>query len=162
MFPLSSFRAIVLAVAGLLVFMCEAGAQNLDTVSLTSTAASSAEFRVQADRLRASMDKGGSNADIEGARRDRVLSLLDSIQALFDGHVPPATLDDGDRLQVVNAQMEINAILARREDQRVVCEFVMQTGSHRRTKRCLMQKQRAEIRAESQEALRTNERSAIP
>lgn len=155
-------RLALLLVAAWLALPLQASAQSLDTLSFELTVRGPDEFRGQAERVRASLAEGGSNAGLTEAQRGRVGELLDSIQALFDRHGSAQALDEGDRLVIVNAQNEINAILAHRADEQVTCEFVMRTGSHRRSKQCLTRKQREERRAEAQDALRSNERDNLP
>lgn len=52
----------------------------------------------------------------------------------------------------------MNAILARNDGNRLVCEFITRTGSHRRSKECLSVREREARSAAQQEALREIER----
>lgn len=135
-----------------------AQARELEPLDFKVTAATPADFRAQADRIRASLREGGRHASTPVEQRARIDALLDALQALFDARGAGSALNESDRLQAMNAQAEVNAILARNDADRVICEFVTQTGSHRRSKQCLSVREREARRAEHQEALREAER----
>ncbi len=135
-------------------------AQSLDEIGFEVTVATPAGFRAQADRVRASMAPGARHGDATANERARVEELLATIEALFESRGSADALDEADRLAVLNAQGEINAILARNDEQRLVCEFVTRTGSHRRSKQCLTVRERRLQREEHQAALRDLERGS--
>lgn len=135
-----------------------AEARELEPLDFTVTAATPAEFRAQADRVRTSLLDGGRHAALSAEERGRVEALLDSLQTLFDARGAGSALSETDRLQALNAQGEVNSILARNDAERVICEFVTQTGSHRRSKLCLTVREREARRAAHQDALRETER----
>jgi hypothetical protein len=135
-----------------------AEARELEPLDFRVTAATPADFRAQADAVRASLRDGGRHASTPVEQRARIDVLLGSLQAMFDARGSGSALSETDRLQAVNAQNEVNAILARNDDERVICEFVTQTGSHRRSKQCLTVREREARRAEHQDALRETER----
>ncbi|MBN8482287.1 MAG: hypothetical protein J0L88_11930 [Xanthomonadales bacterium] len=153
----NAFLSRLLALALLGASLPLAG-QELDRLDFEVTVETPADFRDQAGRVRASLAPDGRHATANDAERGRIEALLLRIEAIFDARGSGQALSEGDRLQVLNAQEEINAILARRDGDRLVCEFVMRTGSHRRGKECLTVREREARRAAEQQALREIER----
>ena len=149
----------VVLIAALALLPCRwAEARELEPLDFKVTVATPADFRAQADRVRASLVDGGRHAAVPANERARVETLLGSLQTLFDRRGAGSALSESDRVQAANAQNEVNAILARNDAERVICEFVTQTGSHRRSKVCLTVREREARRAEHQDALRETER----
>ncbi len=143
---------------GLLATAVPVAAQELDRLDFEVTAATPADFRAQAERVRASLGEEGRHAAASDDERARIETLLSRIQAVFDARGSGNDLSEGDRLRVLNAQEEVNAILARNDGDRLVCEFITRTGSHRRSKECLTVREREERRDAQHEALREIER----
>lgn len=135
-----------------------AQAQEPDRIELEVTVSRPDDFRAQAERVRASLADGARHAGATAEERARIEGLLARIEARFVARGRAEAFSEGDRLDVLNAQEEINAILARNDGDRLVCEFVTRTGSHRRSKECLTVREREARRAAEQEALREIER----
>ena len=133
-------------------------AQEPDPIDLHLTVATPDAFRAQADRVRASLGADGRHASATADERARLEALLMRIEARFEARGSALAFNEGDRLDVLNAQEEVNAILARNDGDRMICEFITRTGSHRRSKECLSVREREARRAAQQEALREIER----
>ncbi|WP_440222231.1 hypothetical protein ACQQ2N_14180 [Dokdonella sp. MW10] len=136
-----------------------ATAQSLDELQFKVSVETPADFRAEADRIRASMGEGGRHAGIASREKGRVEALLITMQSLFDARGGGGAFNETDRIAAMNAQEEINAILLRNDGDRIVCEFVTQTGSHRRSKICMTAAQREQQRRENQSALGEHVRS---
>lgn len=76
-------------------------------------------------------------------RQDELLTLIEGKEAVQD-------LDDESQVRAFNLLQEINAIVNNVEDDRVVCEYVRKTGSHRKSKQCYTVAERREQRAAAQ------------
>jgi hypothetical protein len=71
-----------------------------------------------------------------GADR-RLLSARDRIAALLKGHANTAELAPKDRIDLVNAEEVIKAIIKNDDKDRLVCKYEAATGSRMATKECL-------------------------
>ncbi len=144
-------RAVLMAA---LLVAGHAQAQELDRIDFEATATTADDFRAQAGRVRASLGDGARHASATADERARIEALLARIEQRFVARGSSASFSEGDRLDVFNAQEEVNAILARNDGNRLVCEFITRTGSHRRSKECLSVREREARRAAQHEALR--------
>ncbi len=145
--------ARVVALAACLGVPAIAGAQSLDEIQFKVATTTPDAFRAEADRIRTSLGEGGRHVDLGKREKQRVGTLLDAMQALFDARGNGEAFNETDRIAAMNAQQEINAILARDPGARIVCEFVTQTGSHRKTKVCMSVADKEAMRRNDQRAL---------
>jgi len=86
--------------------------------------------------LREEMEPGGRFSRIEPEERDRVEAALGRMALELEGKASLAELDDEARVRVYNLQEQVNAILLKRDDERVVCEYRKQIGSNRKQAFC--------------------------
>lgn len=120
---------------------------------LASTAADAAEFRIQADGIRASMKEGGQYAEVPVEKQKRVGEQLEHLQAIYDkrGNKPATQRQE---VEIINVTSEINALLTGNDDARVICEQVKKTGSNRHERICQTVAQRNANRDGGKAALR--------
>ena len=86
--------------------------------------------------LREEMSPGGRFEHVTPSERARVDSALVQMSSVVSGKPRVADLDDATRIKVYNLQEEVNAILTRRDNERVICEKRAMTGSHRKLSVC--------------------------
>lgn len=147
---MSGFHHPLIAFA-LLAFLAPTFALAADP--LPSTAADAAEFRTQAEQVRASMKAGGQYAEVPAQKQKRVDEQLVHLQAIYDKRGgKPAT--QRQETEIINVTSEINALLTGNEDERVVCEQVKKTGSNRHERVCQTVAQRSANRDGGKAALR--------
>jgi hypothetical protein len=95
-----------------------------------------AEFPQLVEALGREMDAGGRFEFVTDGERAGVESALAEIGRLLVGHDSIESLPDADRIAVLNAQERANAILARRDGERVICERRKVVGSNMRQLVC--------------------------
>jgi hypothetical protein len=86
--------------------------------------------------LTGEMQPGGRFEELSPTERAAVERELALIGRRLEGHASIDTLDEAARIEVFNAQERANAILARRDGQRLVCERRARIGSNRRELYC--------------------------
>ena len=113
------------------------------------------EIRTQQTELRKEVAKG---ADIfqamSEAERKSLTARQDELLAMIEGKEIVRELDDEEQVRAFNLLQEINAMVNDVEDDRVVCEYVRKTGSHRKTKDCATVAERRVRREAAQNNLR--------
>jgi hypothetical protein len=119
---------LALALAGVLAAGLAAAAKYDATQVVT--ARTKAAFADQAESVRRGLEPGGRYEFVERDERGVVERRLAEIQSLFDGYAEGARLPDQSLVALLNAQEEINAILTRRDANRLVCTHAAPTGSH--------------------------------
>jgi hypothetical protein len=119
---------------------------------LPATAENLAEFRSQADEIRAAMGAGGVYANLPADTRKRVNEQLSALEGIYTKRGDkPAT--QRQEVQIINATSEINALLTGREEERVICEQVKRIGSNRHDRVCQTVAQREANRKSSKAAM---------
>lgn len=112
--------------------------------------ARSGEILAEQRAIRADMDAlKGRYADMPLVKREKIAANQDRLFALLEGTVDTSELDPADRTEAFNLQQAIAAAINDREDERIVCERIKRTGSHRVTRVC---KSVAQMRAEREAA----------
>ncbi|MGH8160527.1 MAG: hypothetical protein ACREPQ_20665 [Rhodanobacter sp.] len=115
-------------VAGLvLVPLAAAYAAKTETVV---KAENKAEFAAVVVAVHQQMEPGGRYEFVDKNERAKIDADLGNMQALFDKYGTVTQMKMGTRVQLFNEQEEVNAILTRRDDQRLVCESIAPVGSH--------------------------------
>ena len=76
------------------------------------------------------MQPGGRYEFVDGKERETVEANLADMQSLLNKSGTVAQMDYGKRIQLYNDQEVVNAILTRRDDERLVCESAPPIGSH--------------------------------
>ena len=89
-----------------------------------------AGFEAFIARLRGEMEPGGRFQWVTEPERVRVLKALDEMARILEGHATVAELRETDKVALLNAQEVANAILQKRDRDRVICERRVIVGSH--------------------------------
>ncbi len=115
--------------------------------ALPAFAADKAEPAVNADTreafqavsawVRKEMEPGGRYSYVGKSERSRVDQRLDEMGALLEKHGSVASMGDADKTVMFNSQEEVNSILARHDNDRLICKNVMPVGSHIPVKQCM-------------------------
>jgi hypothetical protein len=100
------------------------------------TAQTKESFEKQATGIRAQMATGGRYQFIKEDEKRTVEQRLSAIDGILTKHLADGKLGAEEKLQIVNAQEEVNAILTQRDSKRLVCEHKAPTGSHRVQSTC--------------------------
>ncbi|HVF35379.1 MAG TPA: hypothetical protein VND91_08650 [Candidatus Saccharimonadia bacterium] len=103
---------------------------------LTRTKVEPARFGQLVEVLRDEMEPGGRFAYVTREERTRVETSLARMQEVLHGKASLADLDERERIAVLNAQEEVNAILTKRDSERLVCDRRLLPGSHRKETVC--------------------------
>ena len=81
-----------------------------------------AAFPALAAAVRGEMVAGGRYEFVTAKEQLKVEAALQEIESTLSGHASTAELSEGERIAVINAQSEANAILTRRNGDRLICE----------------------------------------
>ena len=82
------------------------------------------------------MHSGGRYEHVTDSERSTVQAKLASMSALLDKKGSVAQMSDAEKTQMFNDQEQVNAILAHRDGDRLVCQTVAPVGSHIPVKSC--------------------------
>ena len=82
------------------------------------------------------MHTGGRYEHVTDSERSTVEAKLASMSALLDKKGSVAQMSDSEKTQMFNDQEQVNAILAHRDGDRLVCQTVAPVGSHIPVKTC--------------------------
>ncbi|HVJ61697.1 MAG TPA: hypothetical protein VM555_03195, partial [Tahibacter sp.] len=93
------------------------------------TADSRAAFDDQALAIRRQMEPGGHYEFVSQAERTQVEQGLERVSTILARHDDPNAFTDKDKLELVQAQENVNAILTQNDGRRVICERRAPTGS---------------------------------
>ena len=135
----------------LLLLCCFAAAHAADPVVSTK------EILDAQKSIRSDLDKSaGRFKDMPEVKRQRIAADQTKLFALLEGKETTAELNPQQLTEASNLQQSIHAAIANREDERLVCERIRQTGSNMTTRVC---KSVAQIKADheaSRDAMRAN------
>lgn len=106
-----------------------------------------AAFEREADAVREGMQPGGVYGYIGGDERAHVEQRLQTMQHLLERRSGDAALPEADKVALLNAQEELNAVLLQNDNNRLECERGAHTGSRIHVTTChthgeLMRRQR--------------------
>jgi len=82
------------------------------------------------------MHTGGRYEHVTDSERSTVEAKLASMSALLDKKGSVAQMSDAEKTQMFNDQEQVNAILAHRDGDRLVCQTAAPVGSHIPVKSC--------------------------
>ena len=119
-------------------------------------------FATQVEQLRKEMTPTGRYADMTADDRARVEKNLEVITRLFEQKGEFASMNDADKVTLVNAQEEANAILTNNDDDRLICSTRRPTGSNFKQKQCMTAKQARELRENSRDGVERYRRPDQP
>ena len=104
--------------------------------------------------VRKEMATGGRYAHVTASERGRVDAKLTEMSTLLDAHGSVAQMSDADKTKMFNDQEEVNAILANRDNERLICKSEAPVGSHLPVKTCRTYAEIQEQQRISQDAIR--------
>jgi hypothetical protein len=130
---MKSIAAIVLFAA---VFVAVSVSAK-ETTAPAVNASTKDAFETVSTWVRKQMDAGGRYSYVTAAERSRVNDKLDEMSKLFEKSGDTAKMMDADKTAMFNSQEEVNAILAKRDNERLICKNEMPAGSHIPVKTCL-------------------------
>lgn len=87
--------------------------------------------------VRDQMREGGRYAHVTPTERTRVDTRLVEMEGLFQKYPAVDQMSDDDKLKMFNYQEEVNAILAHRDSERLICKNVKPIGSNIPVKQCM-------------------------
>lgn len=115
---------------------------------------SPAEFEAQAAEIRQEMGTDGQYGAISVNDRKAVEADLERIEAILTSKDSMDRLNDQQKIDIVNAQERINAVLTKNDGNRLICTMEQRTGTKFKEKVCVTAKQREQIRDDAQKAYR--------
>jgi hypothetical protein len=89
-----------------------------------------AEFSSVTTSVQKEMLPGGRFEFVETSERGSLNTRLADMQALFDKHGTVAQMDMQTKVQLFNDQEAVNAILTRRDNERLICKHEATLGTH--------------------------------
>lgn len=145
---MTTLHRIAAALCGLCLFASfGAAAEKTDGPAFS-------EIRAQQLELREEVSEGnGIFQAMNEQERGIVVQRQDELLALIEGKDVVEDLPDADKVRAFNLLQEINALVNNIDDDRVICEYVRKTGSHRKTKRCATVAERRIQRETAQHAM---------
>ena len=93
-------------------------------------------FETVSTWVRKQMDAGGRYSYVTAGERSKVNAKLDEMNQLFQKNGDTAQMTDAEKTAMFNSQEQVNAILARRDNDRLICKNEMPIGSHIPVKTC--------------------------
>lgn len=87
-------------------------------------------FATVSQWVRKQMDEGGRYGHVAATDRMKVDAKLTEMGTLFDQRGAVAQMTNAEKTQMFNDQEEVNAILAKRDSERLICKSDMPVGSH--------------------------------
>ena len=89
-----------------------------------------ADFSGMVTKVQQDMQPGGRYGFIDDKERDSVNQGLAYMQSLFDKYDTVGAMSPAAKIDLFNHQEVVNAILTKRDNERLVCESVAPVGSH--------------------------------
>ena len=99
-------------------------------------AATKDSFTEVAAWVRQEMDEGGRYSYVTGTERAKVNATLNTMATLFEKVPTVALMNDQQKTEMFNNQGEVNGILTRRDNDRLICKNVIPVGTHIPNKIC--------------------------
>lgn len=130
-------RAIQYVAVLLLAFLALPALAKKDEVEAAVNASTRDAFETVSAWVRGQMKEGGRYAHVTATERTRVDTRLGEMESLFQKSAAVDQMSDDDKLRLFNYQEEVNAILAERDSERLVCKNVKPIGSNIPVKQCM-------------------------
>ena len=121
-----------------------------------------ADFDAFAARLRGEMDPPGRFMWVTEEERVKVLKALDEMGRILEGHDNVAELRETDKVALINAQEVANAILTKRDKERLICERRKIVGSQMPQSVCETYGEKMMRTAEARKRYREMEQVILP
>ncbi|RYD15700.1 MAG: hypothetical protein EOP90_07060 [Lysobacteraceae bacterium] len=122
--------ALLLALAAMPVFA-------KDEAEPAVNANSQESFETVSAWVREQMSDGGRYSYVTASERTRVNQRLDQMSEIFRTTPAVDQMSDDVKMQMFNFQEEVNSILAKRDNERLVCKNVKPIGSNIPTRQCV-------------------------
>ena len=87
--------------------------------------------------VRSQMSDGGRYSYVTASERTRVNERLDQMAGIFRKTPAVDQMSDDEKMKMFNYQEEVNGILAKRDNERLVCKNVKPIGSNIPTRQCV-------------------------
>lgn len=120
---------VSIVLTALLLVLLPLGAAVASTTKPSVKADNKAAFTAVSTAVQSEMRPGGRYEFLDSAEHDTVTKRLSDMQALFDSYGTVAQMDNNARAQLLADQEDVNAILTRRDDRRMVCKSERPVGS---------------------------------
>jgi hypothetical protein len=104
----------------------------------------------QVDQRKAIENKASNYAHFTDAERKAIFAKQDEITALIDGKTTIEELGPNGKIALANALESVKALVARAEDNRLICERVKPLGSNRPQNKCISVGERRRLREAAQ------------
>ena len=121
-----------------------------------------AEFDAFAAALRGEMDPPGRFMWVTEEERVKVLKALDEMGRILEGHETVAELLETEKVALINAQEVANAILTKRDKDRVICERRKIVGSQLPQSVCETYGEKMMRTADARKRIREMEQVILP
>lgn len=108
-----------------------------DKVEPAVNANSQDSFATVSAWVREQMSDGGRYSYVTASERTRVNQRLDQMSEIFRRTPVVDQMSDDEKVQMFNYQEEVNGILAKRDNERLVCKNVKPIGSNIPTRQCV-------------------------
>lgn len=95
-----------------------------------------AKFETVSARVRNEMQEGGRYSYVTPDERSTVEARLAEMRELFEKRDSTANMSDDEKMRMFNDQEAVNAILTRRDGERLVCSNEKPVGSHIPVRTC--------------------------
>ncbi|HEX7111159.1 MAG TPA: hypothetical protein VF216_01855 [Mizugakiibacter sp.] len=115
---------------GLLAALYVGSAIAADKVDVVTKGDTKDNFEAVAAAVRKQMAPGGYYQYVQDDERKTVEGRLGDMRTLFDRRSTVDQMTAEEKAQLANDQEAINAILAKRDSRRIICERVRPTGSN--------------------------------
>lgn len=112
------------------VTLLQAGIVRAAKTEVIVKAENKADFAAVVIAVQNQMNPGGRYGYIDKKEREDVTAGLSYMQSLFDKYNSVDQMDQGTKIDLFNHQEAVNAILTRRDNNRLVCENTAPVGSH--------------------------------
>jgi hypothetical protein len=99
------------------------------------------------------MHQGGRYEFLKADDKSKIEARLNSMHALLEKHSNQNDLNSSDKIALVNAQEEVNALLKHNDSNRLICESRAPIGSHLPVKTC---RTYGDIEAQRADAMKTH------
>ncbi|MEO6690277.1 MAG: hypothetical protein ABIS07_11550 [Dokdonella sp.] len=99
-------------------------------------ASSKDDFQTVAVWVRKEMTPGGRYSYVSDAERSTVNKELDNMNRLFEQTGDVAHMNDQQKTQMFNSQEQVNSLLGKHDNERLVCKNELPIGSHIPVKTC--------------------------
>ncbi|MEO5560149.1 MAG: hypothetical protein ABIO49_09855 [Dokdonella sp.] len=99
-------------------------------------ASSQDDFQTVSEWVRKEMTPGGRYSYVSDAERGAVTKELDNMTRLFEQTGDVAHMSDQQKTQMFNSQEQVNSLLAKHDNERLICKNELPIGSHIPVKTC--------------------------